>query len=70
MDWLVANRPDVVAEIRKGRVSIREADQALDMVLLQRACARFIRLHDRAWAVYAERPPIVETQSVLFGAGE
>jgi hypothetical protein len=66
MNWLTTNRPDVLAEIKKGRQAIQEAHQAQDLALFRRACDRFQRLHLRAWSVYEQRPPIVETQDALF----
>lgn len=64
--WLVANRPDVISELKKFGNDMNVAYQAQNMEQVVAAADRYVRAHERAWVLYNERPPIMERQEALF----
>jgi hypothetical protein len=64
--WLVANRPDVISELKKCGNDMNVAYQAQSLEQVSAAADRFVRAHKRAWILFEERPPIVERQEALF----
>jgi hypothetical protein len=58
--WLQSNRPDIIGYIVKKRGEIDGFFVREDMSGLNRALELLEEAHQRAWAVYAERPPVID----------
>ena len=67
--WLVDNRPDVISELKRFGKDMSLACLNQDMETLKGAADRYVRAHQRAWKLFADRPPVIERQDVLFEGG-
>lgn len=67
-EWLETQRPDVIRFLEEAEVAVDAAILADNQETFPGALERFVKLHRRAFAIYAERPPIIERQEELFSA--
>ncbi len=70
VEWLQANRPDVLRMLTEVERAVDEAHERRDMPAFAEAVEKYARYYRRAFRIYAERPPVIETQGdLLLAAG-
>lgn len=67
-EWLKANRPDVITELRKAMYAMNEAYHAQDMAQVTAAADYFVRSHKKAWYLFECRPPVIEQNDLFVAA--
>jgi DNA primase len=67
-EWLGKNRPDIIAYIKGMENTVDERFGTEDELGVLAALDTLERWYQRAWEVYAERPPVIERQNDLFNS--
>uniref|UniRef100_A0A831TXV1 Uncharacterized protein n=1 Tax=Geobacter metallireducens TaxID=28232 RepID=A0A831TXV1_GEOME len=63
LEWLRANRPDVIRYAHEAEAALDAAVEAEDVHGLALALERYVKVFQRAFQVFEGRPPVIEVQA-------
>ena len=65
MEWLAANRSEVVGYLQDAEREVDAAALAGDLARLVRSLELWTAAHKKAFTIFTERPPVIERDGVL-----
>lgn len=66
LEWVQINRTDIHRHLKQSEAELVESILAEDQARFARALEIYSKRHHRAFAIYNERTPLIETQGDMF----
>ncbi len=66
LEWIQTNRPDVFRYLKEATAEMDQTAQVDDKTALVASIERWVKMHRKAFAIYEQRPPVMERQEEIF----